>query len=164
MRKEIERLIPLWDLISDGSVECQLSQENDMIGVRITSNTVTIDLKDDSIIELISPLIKENLEPKKHTIDHIQERRSIVLGLVGAFGAKKAELAKSMSFAQEIATVLAKNEKSLILKENGKQLAKLGYGADSLRMRMMNLEHVEVNDLSALLRLLGKLRAGRAAI
>lgn len=148
-------------MISDGSVECQLSQENALIGVQITSNTVTIDIKDDSIIELISPLIKENLESKKNTLDHIQEKRSIVLGLVGALGAKKAELAKSMSFAQEIATVLAENKKSLIIKEKGRQLAKLGYGADSLRMRMMNLEYVEVNDLSALLRLLGKLRAGR---
>ncbi|UCG70179.1 MAG: hypothetical protein JSV09_03950 [Thermoplasmata archaeon] len=164
MKKEIERLIPLWDLISEGSVECQLSQENEMIGVHITSNTITIDFKDDSAIELISPFVKKNLESKKHTREYIQERGSVVLGLMGALGAKREELGRSMSFAQEIATVLAKNGKCLIIKEKGRQLAKLGAGANSLRMRMMNLEHVEVNDLSALLRLLSKLRAGRGNV
>ncbi len=150
----------MWDMIKKGSVEFQLSQKNEMIGVHINSNTVTIDIKDDSAIELISPFIKKNLESRKHTRDHIQERGSILLGFIGAFGAKRAELSRYMTLAQEIATVLAENKKCLILKEKGKQLAKLGYGADSLGMRLINLEHVEVNDLSALLGLLGKLKSG----
>jgi hypothetical protein len=54
---------------------------------------------------------------------------------------------------QELATTLNKHKKCLILQEKGKQLVKLGYGVDSLGMRMLNLRHIEVNDLSALMRI-----------
>lgn len=158
--KELERLIQAWGMMKDGSVQFELSQENEMLGVLLTPNTAIIDIKHPSAIDFLSPIIKKNLEPRMSTVDHIQEKGSILLGLVGAFSAKKAEISKYLSIAQELATVLAENKKCVILREKGKQLAKLGYGADSLGMRLINLEHVEVNDLSALLKLLERAKFG----
>ena len=158
--KEFERLIQAWNLISEGSIQFQLSQENEMLGVHITSDTAIIDIKDPSAIELISPFIKKNLELRMHTLDHIESRGSILLGILGAYRAKRTELSNYLGIFQEIATILAENKKCLILAENGKQLAKLGHGADSMGMRLLSLRYLEVNDLSALLRLLERAKLG----
>ncbi|UCE74518.1 MAG: hypothetical protein JSV56_02115 [Methanomassiliicoccales archaeon] len=111
-------------------------------------------------MEFISPFLNKNLEPRMRTSDHIQEKGSVLLGLIGAVSAKRNELTKYISVVQEIATILAENKKCVILKENGRQLAKLGYGADSLGMRLINLKHVEINDLSALMRLIKEAKIG----
>lgn len=158
--KEFERLVGMWNLVKDGSVQCVLSQEHDMIGVHITSNTAIIDIKHPSAVEFISPFIKKNLRLRMHTAEHIQNRGSILLGFVGAFRAKRTELSNYLSQVQEIADILAENKKCVILKEKGRLLAKLGHGADSLGMRLLSLEHIEVNDLSALLRLLENVKLG----
>jgi hypothetical protein len=55
--------------------------------------------------------------------------------------------------------MLDKHEKQVILKEKGKELAKIGHGADSLKMRLLSLEHIEVHDLPGLKRLMDKMRS-----
>ncbi len=155
--KEFEQLIRVWNLVADGSVQFVLSQENEMIGVLISSDTATIDIKHPSAVQFIFPFIKNYIEPRTHTMDHIQERGSFLLGVLGALRAKRSEISNYLSTAQELATFLAEHKKTVILKENGRQLARLGYKADSFGMRLINLEHIEVNDLSALMRLLGEL-------
>lgn len=156
--KELEYLFQAWDWIKDGSVQFQLSQENEMIGVNITPDTAIIDIMHPSAIDFISPFVKENLQKRMSTMDHIQERGSILLGVLGSLSAKRRDLSKYLSLVQEIATILAENKKCVILREKGKQLLKLGYGADSLRMRMLNLNYVEVNDLSALMKIMDRIQ------
>jgi hypothetical protein len=158
--KEFGQLIQVWDLIKEGSVTCELSQGNDLFGMHFNSDTVIIDIKHPSAMDMISPFIKKNLELRAHTMDHVRDRGSILLGILGAFRAKRTELTKYLSIIQEVASVLAENKKCVILAENGRQLAKLGYGADSMGMRLLNLKHIEVNDLSALLRLLERAKFG----
>ena len=158
--KELKRLIQAWDLINEGSIQCTLSQKNELIGLNVTSDTAIIDIKHPQAVELISPFIKKNLELRMRAMDHIEGRGSILLGFLGAFRAKRNELSGYLDVFQEIATVLAENKKSLILSERGRQLAKLGRGADSLGLRLLNLKHIEVNDLSALMRLLGEAKLG----
>jgi hypothetical protein len=155
--KEFEQLVRVWNLIAAGSVEFKLSQENEMIGILITKDTVEIDLKHPSAIQFISPFAEKFIEPKAKTKDHIYERGSIILGVLGALKAKRNDLSKYLTTFQELATFLNDNGKTVIIKEKGKQLAKLGKGADSFGMRLINLEHIEVNDLSALMRLMGEL-------
>jgi hypothetical protein len=75
------------------------------------------------------------------------------LGVLVSFRAKRTGVANYISIIQELAMTLAENEKTVILMEKGKQLAKIGHGADSLGMRFLNLRYIEVNDLSALMRL-----------
>ncbi len=156
--KELEYLFQAWDWIKDGSVQFQLSQENKMLGLQITPDTAIIDIMHPSAIDFISPFIKENLQKRMSTMDHIQESGSILLGVIGSLKAKRKDISKYLSLAQGIATILAENKKCVIIKEKGKQLVKLGYGADSLRMRMLNVNNIEVNDLSALLKLMDKLK------
>lgn len=156
--KELEYLFQAWDWVKDGSVQFQLSQENKMLGLQITPDTAIIDIMHPSAIDFISPFIKENLQKRMSTMDHIQESGSILLGVIGSLKAKRKDISKYLTLAQGIATILAENKKCVIIKEKGKQLVKLGYGADSLRMRMLNVNNIEVNDLSALLKLMDKLK------
>ena len=80
--------------------------------------------------------------------------RGLLFRVIGSFSSKKNEISNYMSIGQEAADTLHEHKKCLILQEKGKQLVKLGYGASSLGMRLLNLEHIEVNDLSALMRLI----------
>ena len=152
--KELERLIPLWNIIKDGSVQCELSQENKMLTVHLTSDTLTIDIKDPKGLKLVWPLIKNFIRPRMRTRDHIKERGSVLLGVLVSFRAKGSGIANHLSMIQELATMLYEYKKCVIIKENGKQLAKIGYGAKSFGMRLLNLNHIEVSDLSALMKLL----------
>ena len=129
-----------------------------MLGLQITPDTAIIDIMHPSAIDFISPFIKENLQKRMSTMDHIQESGSILLGVIGSLKAKRRDISKYLSLAQGFASILAENKKSVIIKEKGKQLIKLGYGADSLRMRMLNVNNIEVNDLSALLKLMDRLK------
>lgn len=155
--REYEQLVNLWNLIASGSVEFELSQENEMIGVLITPDRVEIDLKHPSAMEFMAPFIEKYIKPRVKTVEHIQERGSIILGVLGALKAKRNDLSKYLSSVQELATFLNEHGKTVVLREKGKQLVKLGKGADSFGMRLINLEHIEVNDLSALMRLLREL-------
>lgn len=158
--KEFERLFQAWDLIKEGSVQCTLVQENEMLGLKVTSDCAEIDIKHPDGLELLSLFFKKKVQPKMSTFERIQERRSIILGVLGSFKAKREDLSKQLAVVQEIATIFAENKKCLILKDKGKQIAKLGYGANSLGMRLIKLQHVEVNDLSAVMRLLDKAKLG----
>jgi hypothetical protein len=154
--EEYEWAFRFWDLISEGSMQCELCQKNDMFIIRVTKDTVIINFLHPSAMDFLEPFIKENLIQSKSTKEHVTEKKSIVLGLLGSLRAKKSEISIYMGMGQELATILYKHKKTLILQEKGRQLAKMGYGADSLGMRLLNLEHMEVNDLSALMRLLDK--------
>jgi hypothetical protein len=158
--KEFEQLIGMWNLVKEGSIQCELSQEHALLGVKVTSNKAVIDIKHPSAMEFISPFIKKNLTLRPRAAEHVQNRGSILFGVLNAFRAKRTELSNYLSTAQEIADILAENKKCVILKEKGRQLAKLGHGADSLGMRLLSLENIEVNDLSGLLRLLEKAKLG----
>lgn len=152
MIEEFEWAFNFWDHMSAGSLQCELSQDNDMFRISLTPDTVTIDILHPSAMDFVSPFIKKNIPPKKHTAEFVQQK-GLLFGILGSLSSKKNEISKYLSMGQELATVLHKHKKCLILKERGKQLAKLGYGVDSLGMRMLNLQHIEVNDLSALMRL-----------
>jgi hypothetical protein len=158
--KEFEPLMLVWKTMSAGSVQCTLSQEHEMLNVHITPNTATIDIKHPSAVDFMSPFVKKNMERKKSTKEHIETKRSIVLGLLGSMKAKTEDISRNLSMMQDVANMLNKYEKNLVLKEKGKELAKIGYGADSLKMRLLSLEHIEVHDLSALKRLMDKVRSG----
>jgi hypothetical protein len=158
--KEFEPLFRVWQTMSAGSVECILSQEHEMLSVQITPETATIDIRHPSAMDFMSPFVKKNMERRKSTKEHIETKRSIVLGLLGSMKAKTDDISRNLSMMQDVADMLNKYEKNLVLKENGKELAKIGYGADSLRMRLLSLEHIEVHDLSSLKRLMDKMRSG----
>ncbi len=153
--EDFEWAFRFWDLVEAGSMQCELSQENDMVRISLTPDTVVIDILHPSAMDFVSPFIDQNLPPKKHTSDHIRQR-GLLFGILGSLTSKKSEISKYLSMGQELADVLYKHKKCLILREKGKQLAKLGYGVDSLGMRMLNLHYIEVNDLSALMRLVEK--------
>jgi hypothetical protein len=156
---ELEHLIQVWDWVRDGSVQFQLSQEKKMLGVQITPDTAIIDIAHPSGIDFISPFIKENLQQRMGTMDHIQESGSILLGVIGSLRAKRKDISKYLSLAQGIAKILADNKKCIIITEKGKQLIKLGYGADSMRMRMLGVNNIEVNDLYALIRIMDRIKS-----
>jgi hypothetical protein len=158
--KEFEPLMLVWNTMSAGSLQCTLSQEHEMLNVHITSKTATIDIKHPSALEFMSPFVKKNMEQKKSTKEHIENKKSIVLGLLGSMKAKTEDISRNLAMMQDVANMLNKYEKNLVLKEKGKELAKIGYGADSLKMRLLSLEHIEVHDLSALKRLMDKVRSG----
>ena len=158
--KELEPLLWVWKTMSAGSVQCTLSQEHEMLDVHITPKTATIDIKHPSAVDFMSPFVKKNMERKKSTKEHIETKRSIVLGLLGSLKAKTEDISRNLSMIQDVANMLNKYEKNVVLKEKGKELAKIGYGADSLKMRLLSLEHIEVHDLSALKRLMDKVRSG----
>jgi hypothetical protein len=141
-----------WDLVNAGSMQCELSQENDMFRITLTPDMVIIDILHPSAMDFVSPFIDHNLPPKKHTSDHIQQK-GLILGVIGSLVSKKDEVFMYLAMGQELATALYHHKKCLVLKEKGKTLAKLGYGVDSLGLRILNLKHIEVNDLSALMRL-----------
>ncbi len=158
--KEFEPLMLVWKTMSAGSVQCTLSQEHEMLSVHVTPKTATIDIKHPSAVDFMSPFVKKNMERKKSTKEHIETKRSIVLGLLGSMKAKTEDISRNLSMMQDVANMLNKYEKNLVLKEKGKELAKIGYGADSLKMRLLSLEHIEVHDLTALKRLMDKVRSG----
>ena len=87
--KEFERLFQVWDLIKEGSVQCILTQENEMLGVKVKSDCAEIDIKHPDGLDLLSLFIKKKVQPRMSTLDHIQERRSILLGVLGSFKAKR---------------------------------------------------------------------------
>jgi hypothetical protein len=157
--KEFEPLLLVWQTMSAGSVQCTLSQENEMLSVHITPKTATIDIKHPSALEFMSPFVRKNMERRMSTKEHIETKRSIVLGLLGSMKAKTDDITRNLSTVQEIANMLNTYEKNVVLKEKGKELAKIGHGADSLRLRLLSLEHMEVHDLTALKRLMDKLRS-----
>lgn len=159
MMNEFEKLFQAWDMIKDGSVQWELSQENKVLGLQINPDTATIDIKHPSAFDFISPFFKKNFESSMSTKDHIQEKGSILLGIIGSLRAKRRDISRYLSLAQTIATVLSENKKCVIIKEEGKQCAKLGFGAESLRMSFLNLDNIEVNDLSALMRMIDNLKS-----
>lgn len=159
MMNELEHLIQFWDWVKCGSVQFQLSQEKKMLGLQITPDTAIIDITHPSGIDFISPFIKENIQDRMSTIDHIQESGSILLGVIGSLRAKRKDISRYLSLAQGIATILADNKKCVIIKEKGKQLIKLGYGAESMRMRMLSVNNIEVNDLTALLKMMDRIKS-----
>jgi hypothetical protein len=134
-------------------MQCQLSQENEMFKVILTPDTVVIDILHPSAMDFVSPFIVHNLPSKSPTSEHVKDR-GLLFRIVGSFTSKKNEISNYMSIGQEFATFLHNHKKTLILQEKGKQLVKLGYGVSSLGMRLLNLEHIEVNDLSSLMRLI----------
>jgi hypothetical protein len=152
--REFDRLIGVWNLIKKGSIQCELSQENELFGVKVTPDTIIADIKDPEGVKLIMPFIQNFVRSEAGTAEHIRRRRSVLLGFLVSFRAKRTGVANYISIIQELAVTLAENKKCAILQQNGKQLAKIGYGADSLGMRFLNIRHIEVNDLSALMRLL----------
>ncbi len=158
--KEFEPLLRVWKTMSAGSVECTLSQDHEMLSVHITPETATIDIKHPSAMDFMSPFVKKNMERRMSTKEHIENKRSIVLGLLGSMKAKTDDITRNLSTMQDVANMLNKYEKNVVLKEKGKELAKIGHGADSLRMRLLSLEHIEVHDLPALKRLMDKMRSG----
>ena len=158
--KEFEPLLLVWKTMSAGSVKCTLSQEYDMLSVHITPKTATIDIMHPSALDFMSPFVTKNMERRMSTKEHIENKRSIVLGLLGSMKAKTDDITRNLSLVQDIANMLDKHEKQVVLKEKGKELAKIGRGADSLRMRLLSLEHIEVRDLPALKRLMDKMRSG----
>ena len=158
--KEFEHLMRLWNAMSGGSVQCTLSQEHEMVSVHVTPQTATIDIRHPSALEFVSPFVKKNVERRMSTKEYIETKRSIVLGLLGSMKAKTDDLTRNLAMAQDIADMLNKHEKNVVLQENGKQLAKIGYGADSLSMRLLSVEHIEVNDLPALKKLMDKVKSG----
>jgi hypothetical protein len=151
--EDFEWAFRFWDLVDAGSMQCELSQDYDMFQIVLTQDTVIINILHPSAMDLASPFIEHNFPPREHTKDHIK-KRGVVFGIIGSLTSKKNEISKYMGMGQELASVLHKHKKTLILQEKGKQLAKLGYGANSLGMRLMNMEHIEVNNLSALMRLI----------
>jgi hypothetical protein len=150
--QEFEWAFRFWDLVNAGSMQCELSQENDMVRITLTPDTVIIDILHPSAMDFASPFIDHNLPPKKHTSDHVKQK-GLIFGIIGSLTSKKSEISKYLSMGNELASVLHKHEKCLILKEKGRTLAKLGYGVDSLGLRMLNLKYIEVKDLNALMRL-----------
>jgi hypothetical protein len=157
--KEFEQLVRSWDLISGGSLECTLWQENDVFALHLTPTTATIDIRDPVAMEFVNVFF-QRLELRVHATEHIRRRGSIILGALAALNAKRKEINEYITMIQGIAKILAGNKKTVVLKENGKQLARLGYSADSAGMRLLNLEHIEVNDLSALMRLAREVNIG----
>lgn len=153
MIEDFEWAFRFWDLVDAGSMQCELSQVNDMFQIVLTRDTVIINILHPSAMDFVSPFIEQNFPPREHTKDQIK-KRGILFGIVGSLTSKKNEISKYMGMGQELASILHKHKKTLILQEKGKQLAKLGYGANSLGMRLMNMEHIEVNNLSALMRLI----------
>jgi hypothetical protein len=151
--REFDRLIGVWDLIKKGSVECELYQENELIAVKVTADTVIINIKDPKGVKLFWPFLRNIARSRLTATDHIQEKRSFLLGALVSFRAKQTGVANYIAIIQELATTLAENKKCVTLMEKGKQIAKIGHGADSLGMRFLNIRHIEVNDLSALMRL-----------
>jgi hypothetical protein len=151
--EDFEWAFRFWDLVDEGSMQCELSQENEMFKVILTPDSVIINILHQSAMDFVSPFIMHNIPAKKHTSNHIKER-GFLFGILGSLTSKKNEISNYMGMGQELASILYKHKKTLILQEKGKQLAKLGYGANSLGMRLLNLEHIEVNDLSALMRLI----------
>jgi hypothetical protein len=151
--REFDRLIGVWNLIKKGSVECELYQENELIAVKITPDTIIINIKDPKGVNLLWPLLRNIVRPGISTADQIQERRSFLLGALVSFRAKRTGVANYIAIIQELAATLAENKKCVIIMEKKKQIAKIGHGADSLGMRFLNIRHIEVNDLSALMRL-----------
>jgi hypothetical protein len=120
-------------------MQCELSQENDMVRITLTPDTVIIDILHPSAMDFASPFIDHNLPPKKHTSDHVKQK-GLIFGIIGSLTSKKSEISKYLSMGNELASVL-------------RTLAKLGYGVDSLGLRMLNLKYIEVKDLNALMRL-----------
>lgn len=158
--KEFEPLLRVWKAMSAGSVQCTLSQEHEILRVTVTPETATIDIRHPSALDFMSPFVKKNLDRRVSTMVHIENKRSIILGLLGSMKAKTDDLTRNRSTIQDIANMLNKHEKNVVLKEKGKDLAKIGHGADSLRMRLLSFEHIEVHDLIALKRLMDKMRSG----
>jgi hypothetical protein len=156
--RDFEWAFSFWDLISEGSVQCELSQTNDLFKIKVTKDTVIIDILDPAAMDLVAPFFDTEITPSKPTMEHIKERRSVIFGVIGSLKEKKDELSGYMAMAQELADFLTEHKKTLILKEKGKQLAKIGYDADSLGMRLLNLKNIEVNDLSALMRLIDQVK------
>lgn len=152
--REFDRLIGVWNLIKNGSFECELSQESELLSVKVEPDTIIADIKDPRGVKLLWPFLRNIIKPRMSTVDHIQQRRSVLLGILVSFRTKRTGMANYISLIQELAATLAENKKCAILMEKGRQIAKIGYGADSLGMRFLNLRYIEVNDLSALMRLL----------
>lgn len=158
--KEFEGLFKLWNAMSGGSVQCILSQDQEMLAVSVTPDKVTIDIKHPSAVDFVAPFVSKNMARKKSTKQYIESKRSLVLGLLGSMKAKTDELSRNLAMAQNVANMLADHQKDLILLENGKQLVKLGHSANSLSMRLLSLEHIEVSDLGGLRRLMDRMKSG----
>jgi hypothetical protein len=154
--EDFEWAFRFWNLISEGSLRMELYQDNELFSAHVTKDTVIINFHSLEAMDFLEPFIQKNLVIPKDTGEPVPEKRRFLLGIVGSLVSKKNEISKYLAFGQEFATVFYKHKKCLILQEKGRQLAKIGYGADSLGMRLLNLEHIEINDLSALMRLLDR--------
>jgi hypothetical protein len=153
--EDFEWAFRFWNLISEGSLQMELSQTNELFSAKVTKDTVIINFHSLEAMDFLEPFIQKNLVTND-TEDQNNEKRRFLFGIVGSLISKKNEISKYLAIGQEFATVFYEHKKCLILQEKGRQLAKIGYGADSLGMRLLNMEHIEVNDLSALMRLLDR--------
>ncbi len=124
-----------WNLINSGSLEVEVAQEKNIANVNLDKDTVIVDVKD-ARYPLISALKNinygieiESREDKKVKKSSISDKKDKIKNLLNRVG--------------DIASLLAENNKTFVLKHKGKELVKIGEDTKSL-IPSLKKRHIQI--------------------
>jgi hypothetical protein len=115
-----------------------------------------VDIKDMEFFKKIAPIIKSIRPESKGEVQKTQEIG--LFGIADALLSKRAKMKAQLSVLRGITTVLVEHKKSVSVSRNGKPVVKLGHGASSTMLRMLNIKHVEIDDMSTALALMNEIQ------
>jgi hypothetical protein len=151
-----ESLFRLWDLISNGSLTIEYAEPSDVISLKISKDSLEVDIKDMEFLKKIAPFIKGFQSDFEGEVQKPQEIG--LFGIADAILGKRAKMKAQLSVLRGITSVLVKHEKTVIVTRNGKPVVKLGQGASSTMLRMLNIKHVEIDDMGTAMTLMNTIQ------
>lgn len=138
-----------WNLITDGSMSAELQQEKDIVRLSLDPNVFSVNIED-AKHPLILALKDMGYSLKKTSDTGVTKEKTPKLG----WG---KEIFAMFHKIQGVASLLAENKKTFVLKHKGKELLKIGEGASSL-LPVLRKKHIQIPNKIALLRFLMEIR------
>ena len=139
-----------WNLITDGSMSAELQQEKDIVRLSLDPNVFSVDIED-AKHPLILALKDMGYSLKKTSDTGVTKEKTPKLG----WGKK---IFGTLHKIQGVASLLAENKKTFVLKHKNKEILRMGDNSHSVFLSFLGIRHIHVPSKVALLRFLMEIR------
>ena len=139
-----------WNLITDGSMSAELQQEKDIVRLSLDPNVFSVDIED-AKHPLILALKDMGYSLKKTSDTGVTKEKTPKLG----WGKK---IFGTLHKIQGVASLLAENKKTFVLKHKNKEILRMGDKSESISLRILGFRHIQIPSKIALLRFLMEVR------
>jgi|GEM_PF-2137618 len=139
-----------WGLITDGSMSVELKQEKDIIGLSLDPSVFSMNIGD-AKHPIFLALKDIGYSLKKKPDAGVTKEKILKLG----WGKKIFAMLHKI---QGVASLLAENKKTFVLKHKNKEILRMGDKSESVSLRILGFKHIQIPSKVALLRFLMEIR------